>query len=246
MDLQNECVYGPVISRRLGRSLGVNLAPAGRKACNFVCAYCRYGWADPPPRGEWPRPSHVIDAVDRTLATCATVDTITIAGNGEPTLHPAFAMIADALFRVRALRAPGARLALLTNGSTLGRPDVIGSLRRFDTRCVKLDAGDATTFRRLNAPSVTLGRLLADLRSVNDVTLHSTFVRDTRGVVDNMTPSALGAWLDAVRRIRPAAVDICTAHRMPIGTSLIAAPKDVLEEIADLVRSMGIPARVFA
>jgi wyosine [tRNA(Phe)-imidazoG37] synthetase (radical SAM superfamily) len=163
MDLQNGCVYGPLDSRRLGRSLGVNLAPEGRKACNFVCAYCRYGWADPPPRGEWPRPSHIIDAVDRALATCGTVDTITVAGNGEPTLHPAFAPIADALYRVRAHRAPGARLALVTNGSTLSRPDVVGSLRRFDTRSVKLDAGDATTFRLVNGPSVTLGRLIADL-----------------------------------------------------------------------------------
>lgn len=246
MDLQNEFVYGPATSRRLGRSLGVNLAPPGRKACNFVCAYCPYGWADPPPRGEWPRPSAVIEAVDRALAACGEIETITVAGNGEPTLHPAFAVIADALFRVRGMRAPGARLALLTNGSTLGRADVRSSLRRFDVRYVKLDAGDVTTFRLMNGPSVGFGSLLADIGYAGGVTLHSTFVRDAAGGVDNTAPAALRAWAGAVRRIRPLAVDICTPRRVPIGSSLRTVPADVLEGIADLVRSMAIPVRVLA
>lgn len=246
MDLQAGLVYGPVASRRLGRSLGVNLTPAGRKTCNFNCSYCQYGWTDFLSRGEWPRPADVIDAVDRALAECSDIDHITVAGNGEPTLHPGFARIADGLFHVRARRAPGAKLALLSNGSTLSRLDVVDGLARFDGRYMKLDAGDATTFRRLNAPSIPLGRLLANLRSVGHLTLQSMFVRDAEGVVDNTTPRAVEAWLDAVERIRPDGVDIYSLDRAPAKSSLLKVPAPTLQQIADCVSSLGVPARVFA
>jgi wyosine [tRNA(Phe)-imidazoG37] synthetase (radical SAM superfamily) len=246
MDLQAGVVYGPVQSRRLGRSLGVNLAPVGRKTCNFNCSYCQYGWTDFPARGEWPAAAAVIDAVDRALAECPDVDHITLAGNGEPTMHPAFAPIAEGLFHVRARRAPQAKLALLSNGSTLNRLDVVYSLARFDERYMKLDAGDATTFRLLNAPSVTLGRLIADLRSVGHLTLQSMFVRDGERIVDNSTPRAVEAWLGAVDKIRPEAVHLYSLHRAPARASLVPVPALVLQEIADRVSALGIPAQVFA
>lgn len=246
MDLQAGLVYGPVQSRRLGRSLGVNLTPAGCKTCNFNCSYCQYGWTDFPARGQWPRPADVIDAIDRALAECSDIDHITVAGNGEPTLHPAFARIAEGLFHVRARRAPRVKLALLSNGSTLNRLDVVDSLARFDGRYMKLDAGDATTFRRVNAPAITLGRLIADLRSVGHLTLQSMFVRDADGVVDNTTPRAVDAWLGAVDQIRPEGVDICSLQRAPARSSLLKVPVATLQQIADCVSSLGVPARVFA
>jgi wyosine [tRNA(Phe)-imidazoG37] synthetase (radical SAM superfamily) len=246
MDLQSGFVYGPVRSRRLGRSLGVNLAPAGRKTCNFNCSYCQYGWTDFPARGEWPAPADVIDAVDRALAECPDVDHITVAGNGEPTMHPAFAPIAEGLFHVRARRAPTAKLALLSNGSTLNRLDVVYSLAWFDERHMKLDAGDATTFRLLNAPSITLGRLIADLRSVGHITLQSMFVRDGDHIVDNTTPRAVEAWLGAVDKIRPQAVHLYSLQRAPARPSLLPVPALALQQIADRVSSLGIPAQVFA
>src|SRR5919201_878047 len=110
MELQCGIVYGPLSSRRLGRSLGVNLAPPGRKTCNYNCPYCQYGWTDFPAKTQFPRPGDVIDAVDRALQRDADVDSITIAGNGEPTLHPAFAPIAEGIYHVRARRAPHAKL----------------------------------------------------------------------------------------------------------------------------------------
>jgi wyosine [tRNA(Phe)-imidazoG37] synthetase (radical SAM superfamily) len=246
MDLQSGLVYGPVRSRRLGRSLGVNLSPAGRKTCNFNCAYCQYGWTDFPVRGDFPAAADVIEAVDRALAQHPDVDTITVAGNGEPTLHPAFGPIAEGLFHVRARRAPNAKLALLSNGSQLTRLEVLNSLTRFDTRCMKLDAGDATTFRRMNAAGISLGRLIADLRSVGHLTLQSIFVRDTEGVVDNTTPRAVNAWIEAVDRVRPQNVDIYTLARRPARATLLAVPAAVLEGIAVRVAELGIPARVIA
>jgi wyosine [tRNA(Phe)-imidazoG37] synthetase (radical SAM superfamily) len=244
MNLQRGIVYGPVASRRFGRSLGVNLAPAGRKTCNYNCAYCQYGWTAFPARGEFPRPSEVIDAVDQALACDPEVDAVTLAGNGEPTLHPAFAPIAEGLYHVRRRRAPKAKLVLLSNGSTLGRLDVVYSLGRFDAPCMKLDAGDATTFRLMNAASIPLSRLIADLRHVGHLTLQSMFVNDRERTVDNTTPYAVDAWLDAVNRIRPEAVDVYTLARPPARGTLLAAPRATLDRIATRVVSLGIPARV--
>ena len=245
MNLQCGIAYGPVSSRRFGLSLGVNLTPAGRKTCNFNCAYCQYGFTDFPARGEFPRPSDVIDAVDEALRRDAAVDAITVAGNGEPTMHPAFAPIAEGLFHLRKRHAPAAKLVLLSNGTTLSRPEVVYSLSRFDVRCMKLDAGDATTFRLMNAPMIPLARLLADLRAVGRLTLQSMFVRDAERTIDNTTPRAVDAWIAAVDRVRPEAVDIYTLARKPARGSLLAAPPDVLERIARRVTDLGIPARVF-
>jgi wyosine [tRNA(Phe)-imidazoG37] synthetase (radical SAM superfamily) len=245
VELQCGIVYGPVSSRRFGRSLGVNLAPPGRKTCNYNCSYCQYGWTEFPARGEFPRPADVIDAVDQALKRDPDVDAITIAGNGEPTLHPAFAPIADGLYHVRLRRAPKAKLALLSNGSTLSRLDVVYSLARFDARCMKLDAGDATTFRLMNAAMIPLSRLIADLRAVGRLTLQSMFVTDREKTVDNTTPRALAAWFDAVDRIRPENVDVYTLARPPARGTLLAASRETLDRIAARVVSLGIPARVF-
>src|SRR3954463_1761972 len=165
MDLQCGIVYGPLHSRRVGGAPRANLPPPGRKTCNYNCAYCQYGWTDFPASAAFPRPADVIDAVDEALALNPDVETITVAGNGQPTLHPGFAPIAEGLFHVRARRAPEARLALLSNASTLGRLDIIYSLSRFDDRCMKLDAGDATTFRLMNAATIPLARVITDLRT---------------------------------------------------------------------------------
>lgn len=245
MDLQSGIVYGPLASRRFGRSLGVNLTPPGRKTCNYNCAYCQYGWTQFPASAVFPRPADVIDAVDQALALDPDVDAITVAGNGEPTLHPGFAPIAEGLFHVRARRAPKAKLTLLSNASTLGRLDVVYSLSRFDERCMKLDAGDATTFRLMNAAMIPLGRLIADLRTVGRLTLQSMFVRDSEQTVDNTTPRAVNAWLEAVERIQPDRVDLYTIARQPARSTLLAAPRDVLDGIAARVTELGVPARVF-
>jgi wyosine [tRNA(Phe)-imidazoG37] synthetase (radical SAM superfamily) len=246
MNLQTEIAYGPVMSRRFGRTLGVNLAPPGRKACNFECTYCRSPWTEPPARSDWPDPAAVFDAVERALESCGELDAIAVAGNGEPTLHPAFVPIADALFHARTRLAPHAKLALVSNGSTLNRPEVVNALRRFDARHIKLDAGDATTFRLMNGAPIPLGRLVGSLRAVRRLTLQSMFVHDVQGIVDNTTPSAVHAWLEAVRRIRPDGVDICTLDPTQTRGPLRRVSEGVLDDIAAQVRALAVPARVFA
>jgi wyosine [tRNA(Phe)-imidazoG37] synthetase (radical SAM superfamily) len=246
MDLHMRPVYGPELSVRLGRSLGVNLAPGGTKACTFNCAYCEYGWTNPPVHEAWPHPASVIEAVDRALVADNEVDHITVKGNGEPTLHPAFATIVEGLVKVRTRRAPRARLAILSNGSMVHRLDVKYSLPLFDDRYMKLDAGDATTLLRVNACSLPLERLIANIASVNDIVLQSTFVRDGTGYVDNTTPLALDAWLDAVRVIRPSEVHVDTLDRNLAQSRLLRVDRPTLEAIAARVNLRGIRASVLA
>jgi len=247
MNVPAGIVYGPQVSRRFGRMLGVNLAPDGHKACNFECVYCSQPWTEPPHRQDWADPADILAVVHGALETCGEIDTILVAGNGEPTLHPAFAAIAEELFLARQRLAPSAKLALLSNGSTLHRLEVVNSLGRFDSRCMKFDAGDATTYRLMNAAPVTLGRLIADLRQVGRLTLQSTFVHDVSGAGDNTTPRALQAWLAAVTRIGPDAVDLCTVDRTrPGGPSVKRVSQELLEGIADQLRALGVTARVFA
>jgi wyosine [tRNA(Phe)-imidazoG37] synthetase (radical SAM superfamily) len=243
MELQTSAVYG-VQSRRFGRSLGVNLAPPSVKACNFNCAYCEYGRTGSSLPLDWPAAMHVVRALELALVERPKLDAIIIAGNGEPTLHPAFARIVDGLLEVRARRAPETKLVALSNGSTLNRLEVVRALTLLDERHMKLDAGDATTLLRVNACPISLGRLIADLRDLGDIVVQSRFVRDARRFVDNTTPSAVSAWVEALRTIQPRTVHICSLDRTPARRPLLKIDHAELEAIAARVMKIGIRAEV--
>ncbi len=247
--LQEGLVYGPVQSRRLGRSLGVNVVPRGTKTCNFNCCYCQYGWTPPSPRrvaeGAWPSPVALAAAVDAALARRPDVERLTLAGNGEPTLYPRLGELVERLQEVRALRAPHARLAILSNSSTAGDPRIAAALRLLDERYMKLDAGDPDTLRALNGTSVPVARLVTALAGLDGVVLQSMFVHDAGGRLDNTLPVRLERWLDAVRRIGPQAVQVYSIDREPAWYQLRAVPAEQLRRIAQLVEGAGIPAVVF-
>jgi wyosine [tRNA(Phe)-imidazoG37] synthetase (radical SAM superfamily) len=243
--LQHGLVYGPIASRRLGRSLGVNVLPDGSKHCNFNCPYCQYGWtpAGSQTSAAWPDPLDVAAAVSAALAADPGMDRITLAGNGEPTLHPAFPQIVDGLRAVRDARAPGAKLAVLSNASTLDHPGIADALGRLDERYMKLDAGDDGTLRQMNASPVPVARIVEGLRRVNGVVLQSMFARGGR--IDNTTPAALDAWLDAVCRVRPLGVHVYTIDRDPAWRGLQRVARAELDAIAARVEDLGVPAVVF-
>jgi wyosine [tRNA(Phe)-imidazoG37] synthetase (radical SAM superfamily) len=210
--LQEGLVYGPIRSRRLGVSLGINILPDARKVCNFNCPYCQYGWTPHDPHGtsiideRWPAPSAIGDALDAALAGAGRIDRLTLAGNGEPTLHPEFPDVVERILRIRGRRAPHARLAILSNASTLDEPDIVAALLRLDERYMKLDAGDDETLRKLNQSPVLVDRIVEGLRRLNGVVLQSMFTRDAAGKIDNTTEDAVNAWLAAVLKVRPRAV----------------------------------------
>ncbi len=251
--LQTQIAYGPVASRRLGRSLGVNVLPEGTKVCNFNCPYCQYGWTPPLVRERldadaklaWPPVRSIVDAVDEALARSGEVDRITLAGNGEPTLHPEFARIADGLRLVRDSRAPRARLAILSNASTCMDPRIAAALAGLDECYMKLDAGDDVMLRRMNGGPVPIAAVIDGLRALPDVTLQSLFTRDAGGRIDNTTPDALARWIAAVRTVGPKAVHVYTIDRDPAWGRLERVPREELEAIAARVEREGIPAVVF-
>jgi wyosine [tRNA(Phe)-imidazoG37] synthetase (radical SAM superfamily) len=248
--LQSGLVYGPIKSRRLGTSLGVNVLPGSTKICNFNCVYCQYGWTRHADlvalqRDDWPAPPAIASAVEAALNDAGPVDCITLAGNGEPTLHPAFDEIVERLRDVRSRCAPDARLGVLSNSSTAHRPAVAAALARLDDRYMKLDAGDDTVLRKLNGAQVPVSRMVDALHEMRGIVIQSLFARDETGKLDNSTNAAVAPWLAAVRYITPREVHIYTLDRPPAWTSLQPVPRTALDTIAAKVRAAGIEAWVF-
>jgi len=246
-------IYGPVRSRRLGRSLGVNVLPRNLKACNMDCAYCQYGWTAGPSRRRvpvrWPPPDRIEAAVSARLrkaeASGELIDRLTVAGHGEPTLHPAFEEIAERLCRLRDRVAPDIRLAILSNSTTAASASVRRGLALFDERYMKLDAGDPMTYARINGRG-SFGAVVEALRDLGQVIVQAMFVKDERGDVDNTTDHAVDAWIDTLDAIQPARVQVYTIARPPAKSSLTRVPARRLREIAERVRALGIPADVHA
>ncbi len=254
---QEHIVYGPVRSRRLGRSLGVNLLPLGMKVCNMNCAYCQYGWTRgegrrtarrAKPRG-WPTPAGieaaVADRLERAALEDEILDRLTVAGHGEATLHPDFEEIAKRLEAVRDRFAPGIKLAILSNSTTATWPDVQSGLAHFDERFMKLDAGDPITYARINGPGPSVTDIVEALATLPPVIVQSMFVTDGEGKVDNTTEGAVTEWVAAVRKVKPSHVHIFTINRAPAAEYLRPVAARRLREIAEHLRSAGISADVF-
>jgi len=255
MSLHEGIVYGPIRSRRLGRSLGINLTPAHLKLCTFNCSYCQYGWSEHSRRAvtpsfeHWPSPATVAKAVAAAIRTLASqgerIDRLTLAGHGEPTLHPKFKDVVDALRTVRDDLAPGVPLAVLSNASTLERADVREALAGLDERYMKLDAGDTATLRTVNGATMTIEQLVAGLKKVPDIVIQSMFVKDRTGRIDNTGDLTVINWVGAIDRIKPKAVQVYTIDRAPAFPYLQQVPPARLLEIALRVRLAGFRCDVF-
>jgi wyosine [tRNA(Phe)-imidazoG37] synthetase (radical SAM superfamily) len=248
LPLRRDLTYGPVNSRRLGRSLGVNLFPAARKVCSFDCIYCQYGRTrertlcaapdDVAPAAD------VLEAVQLALRADPTIEYVTFSGVGEPTLHPAFPWLVDGIRRLREEMGHRARLAVLSNSSTLGRPEVFAALFRVDAPIMKLDAGDADTLNAVNAPvaGVRMETIIEALAELGGPILQALFVD---GPVSNARGAALQAWLGAVRRIRPRSVQVYSTDRAVPETSVRPVAPQTLQRIAAEVRTAGAEATAY-
>ena len=254
MTLHEGIIYGPVRSRRLGRSLGINLTPAHVKLCSFNCSYCQYGWSEQsgrrtPALENWPSPASVAKAVSAALRALhekgETLDRLTLAGHGEPTMHPQVREVVAALRKVRDDLAPGLPIAVLSNASTLDRADVRAGLADVDQRFMKLDGGDAATVRAINGATVPFDAIVKGLGSIKDVVIQSMFVKDRSGRVDNTSDRTLIAWVSALQQIHPQAVHVYTLDRAPAFPYLQPVSAARLREIAQRVRLAGITCEVF-
>jgi len=255
ISLQHGIIYGPVPSRRLGQSLGINLLPTDHKLCSFNCLYCQYGWTKKvtfsPDEGLASMPS--VDAVGAALETALSVlghdrkkiDAITICGNGEPTLYPALAEVIVLVKKLRDRYQPQARGTILSNSSTVGSPTVRAALEMLDLKLMKFDAGSEAMFRQLNHPAapVYMGEIIAGLKALKDCYLQSCFVQ---GRATNADPDSVALWVEKVREIHPLAVHIYSLDREPADKRIERVGLTTLQWIANEVRwHGGVQAEVF-
>lgn len=235
--------YGPVASRRFGRSLGIDLTPRGRRACTFDCVYCEFGGV---PRGEaclrWPSAGDVRHALMQALGAAGRIDSITISGHGEPTLHPHFAAAVAEILGEARRSGSGVPVRILTNGTRAIRPAVRRALDQLDERIVVLDAAPA----RVNRPArgCPPGARIAGLLLLRDVSVQSCFIG---GVVANCDPSSVASWAELVGELRPRRVQVHTINRRPARANVQPLARAQLEEIACVLRARTrIEAEVYA
>ncbi|MEW6467678.1 MAG: radical SAM protein [Bacteroidota bacterium] len=252
--LFDEIVFGPIKSRRLGLSLGINLLPASSKRCNFNCIYCECGATSLRSAEKRFHPAPVVlGKLDERLAQLkrdnVPVDTITFAGNGEPTMHPQFLRIVENTLYLRDIYFPGAKVAVLTNATMLNRQEVVKALNKADLRILKLDAGTEEMFQRINKPLVrrSLRWVVDHLHYFrNDLIIQSMFVKGHCGGewIDNTTEAEVAAWLQLLNEIRPRQVMIYSLDRGTAESGLEGIPRHELEKIAGRVIALGINATV--
>ncbi|MCU0474425.1 MAG: radical SAM protein [Bacteroidales bacterium] len=254
--LFNKIIFGPVKSRRLGVSLGINLLPSTRKVCNFDCIYCECGWTNNTDiKGEkLPSRHAVYEALEKKLVSMKkkhhSPDVITYAGNGEPTLHPEFPGIIDDSIELRNKYFPGAKIAVLSNSTAITKPKIRKALLKVDSNILKLDSAFDLTVKIHNQPRVNIKveELIRELKQFNGrLIIQTLFIRGTyKGkIIDNTTPEEIEAWLKAIEKIKPSEVMIYTISRdTPEGGDLAKVPLSELKRIAILVNKLGIETQV--
>jgi len=249
LPLKPGIIYGPVNSRRLGRSLGINLSPTRRKVCSFDCVYCHYGRTQVktlhPEASDLPGVDEVLHAVLQALQFYRDIDYLTFSGNGEATLHPEFPQIVAGVRALRDELRPELKLTILSNSSTAHLPHIREALAGFESPIMKLDAGDPKTLAGVNrpAPEVKLERILNGLKGVPGLITQSVLVD---GRVSNVRGAAFEAWLAALAEVRPARAQIYSTDRPVPDAGVERVPPETLGRIAREVEArVGVKVEAF-
>ena len=252
--LYDNIIFGPIRSRRLGLSLGVNLLPIESKLCSFDCIYCECGWNDEHPgKRRFNAREDVRNMLEETLqkmvAEGTPPDVITFAGNGEPTMHPDFENIIADTIALRDKHCPEAKVSVLSNATQIHREDVRRALLRVDNNILKLDSAFDDTVQLVNKPqgAYTVARTVELLKAFEgNFILQTMFLRgEYLGKrVDNTTEEEVTAWLELVAEMRPKQVMVYSLDRDTPCQTLEKVEKDELREIAARVEALGIPCSV--
>ncbi len=250
ISLQKGIIYGPVPSRRLGPSLGVNLLPVDSKMCSFDCLYCQYGRTTHHVcsyAGEAPVPC--LEDVELALTGAlgrrsSDPGYVTLSGNGEPTLHPSFPGIVRVMNRTRDRLCPSAKTAILSNSVGSWRPQIRAALSELDVRIMKLDAATDEMLQMYNrpCPGVTLEHILDGLRGLDHIVVQALLTTGPRG---NAVEDHLQLWFAALSSLTPDEVQIYSLDRPTPSEDLQPIPASALEELAARGRSRGIPVRAY-
>lgn len=246
-------IYGPVHSRRLGISLGINLMPADGKICTFDCIYCECGYnSDRRTRSPHPSRQQVAEALERQLRKMHDdnqhPDVLTFAGNGEPTSHPDFPSIIDDTIRLRDELCPKAKVSVLSNSTFITKPAIREALMRVDNNILKLDTVNADYIRRVDRPtqpSYNVESIIENMKLFEGhIIVQTMFMRGTtdEGLdVDNTSEDFVAPWLEAIKDIRPQEVMIYTIDRETPDSHLLKATHEELDAIKARVETLGIP-----
>jgi wyosine [tRNA(Phe)-imidazoG37] synthetase (radical SAM superfamily) len=240
-------IFGPVQSRRLGISLGINLLPTDGKVCTFDCIYCECGFnKDHRPTKPMPTREEVATALERKLQQMQKdgqlPDVLTFAGNGEPTCHPHFAEIIDDTIRLRNQYCPKAKVSVLSNSTMIHRQAVHDALMRVDNNILKLDTTDADFIKKVDRPTGTydVEQVIEGMKAFNGHLIIQTMFLKGDGI-DNTTEDYVKPWLQVIKEIAPRQVMIYTIDRETPDLSLNKATHEELDAIRDRVIAIGIP-----
>lgn len=254
--LFSNIVYGPIHSRRLGMSLGMELMPLEHKLCTFDCVYCECGFNQPVSHPVLPTREEVKQALHSKLQALqeegTPIDVITFSGNGEPTLHPDFLGIIRDTCALRDKYFPTAKVSVLSNSTQLARPDVVEALRLCDNRILKLDSAIDSTMRAIDQPvnnELTVSKIMAMLQQFDgDFTLQTCFLRgEHNGVhIDNTTPEEVQAWYEAVDALHPKQIMMYVIDRATPVKTLEKVSREDMERIAAPLQAKGYKVIVSA
>lgn len=248
--LFDSIIYGPIKSRRLGMSLGINLLPTNQKLCSFECIYCECGFTKLVKGAHMPKREDVRKELEEKLqqmkAQGLNLDVMTFAGNGEPTLHPDFAGVIEDTISLRDQYYPAAKVSVLSNATMIGKESVFNALLKVDNNILKIDAGVEETAKLLDqpcSPSYSVEKQVELLKKFKgNFTLQTIFLRGVVNgkVVDNTTPEEIAAWVEVVKQIRPKDVMVYQVDRETPVPGLEKLSNEELSRLAEPVRQLGI------
>lgn len=254
MILFDQIIFGPVHSRRLGRSLGVNLLPVDAKICTFDCIYCECGFNTTMRENPLPSREEVKECLETKLREMVNSnelpDVITFAGNGEPTIHPQFESIIDDTLSLRDHYCPNARVSVLSNATRIHKSQVFNALTKVDQNILKLDSAIDETVRRLDRPvgkSYSVAWIIDQLkRFEGQLIIQTMFLRGVVDgkVLDNTTEAETNAWISALQQIQPQQVMIYSIDRETPTKGLEKIQNEELQRIGAKARSAGFDVQV--
>lgn len=241
--LREETVFGPIFSRRLGTSLGINLLPEKGKICNFDCIYCECGWnKDGRDDTVIPSAEKVRTDLERMLLRLkdegTKVDSITFSGDGEPTINPEFPQIIDDTLALRDRLAPSAKVSVLSNATRVHLPEVFNALTKVDNPIMKIDAPTNDLVARINhpAPGYDVARVVEALHQFKgNFVLQTCMLRSEEFDFDSSRPEVIDGWMDIVRELRPREIMVYTIDRPTPAQGLV---KMTVEEMTRLVKPL--------
>lgn len=244
-------IFGPIHSRRLGISLGINLLPADGKVCSFDCIYCECGFnEDHRPSLPLPARQEVTQALEKKLqemkANGQLPDVLTFAGNGEPTCHPHFAEIIDDTILLRDKYCPKAKVCVLSNSTMIHRHEVHDALMKVDDNILKLDTVDPSYINKVDHPNGTydVNKIIERMKAFHGhLIIQTMFMRGACNgeSVDNTSEEYVSPWLEVVKQLKPQQVMVYTIDRETPAHGLEKASREQLNAIRDRVIAAGIP-----